>query len=77
MMTSSNRNSLRITGLLWGESTGHLSPVDAAHTQKAFNAGFDVFFDANQNKRLNKQSRRGWLETPGYLMRRDCNIEPK
>ena len=37
MMTSSNRNIFRVTGPLWGESTGFPS-------QKPVTRSFDVFF---------------------------------
>ena len=33
-------------------------------SQKPVTRGFDVFFDLRLNKRLRKQSRRRWLETP-------------
>ena len=34
---------------------------------------FDVFFDLCLNKRLSKQSRRGWFETPLYSSWRYCD----
>ena len=34
---------------------------------------FDVFFDLRLNKRLSKQSRRRWFETPSRLLWRHCN----
>ena len=33
-----------------------------------------VFFDLRLNKRLNKQSRRRWFETPSHTLWRDCNV---
>ena len=34
---------------------------------------FDVFFDLSLNKRLNKQSRSRWFETPSRSLWRQCN----
>ena len=34
-------------------------------SQRASNVGFDVFFDVNSNKRLNKQSSAGYLKHYG------------
>ena len=60
MMTSSNGNIFRVTGPLWEESTGHRS--------------FDVFFDLRLNKRLSKQRRRQWFETPSRSLWRHCYV---
>ena len=35
---------------------------------------FDVFFDLRLNKRLSKQSRRWWFETPSCSLWRHCNF---
>ena len=56
MMTSSNGNIFRVIGPLWREITGHQN--------------YGVFFDLYLNKRLCKQSRRRWFETPS---RSSCN----
>ena len=59
-MKSSNGNLFRVTGLLWGESTGHRwIPLTKPVTRS-----FEVFFDLRLNKRLSNQSRRRWFETP-------------
>ena len=42
-------------------------------SQRASNAGFDIFFDISLNKRLNKQTRRWWFETPSRSLWRRCN----
>ena len=55
-MTSSNGNIFRITGPLWGESTGDL--------QRPVTRSFDVFLDLRLNKRLGKQSRSRIFGTP-------------
>ena len=50
MMTLSNGNIFRITGPLWGESTGRrwIPPTKAS--------GAGVFFDLRMDKRMSKQS---------------------
>ena len=55
MMTPSNGNIFRVTGLLCREFTGEFP------TQRPVMWSFDVFFDLHLNKRLSKQSRRRWL----------------
>ena len=60
LMASWNQNIFRVTGSLWGESIDHRRiPL-----QRPVTRGFDVFFDLRLNKRLSKQSRRRWFETP-------------
>ena len=49
MMTSSNGNIFRVTGLLYGEFTGEF------HAQRPVTLSFDVTFDLCLNKRLIKQ----------------------
>ena len=52
-MTSSNGNILRVTGPLWGESTGdQWIPSQRPMTQRS-----NVFFDLHLNERLSKQSK--------------------
>ena len=54
---------------LWGEFTGHRwIPLT-----KAVARSFDVFFDLRRNKRLNKQLRRHWFETPLRQLWSHCN----
>ena len=58
------------------------SPVAGEfHAQRPVTRGFDVFFDLRLNKRLSKQSRGWWFETPAWSLWRhrndgfeDCNI---
>ena len=59
-MTSSNGNIFRVTGHLCGEIT---SPWSIPRT-KASDAELWCFFDLRLNKRLSKQSRGWWFETP-------------
>ena len=60
MMTSSNGNIFRVTGLLCGNS-----PVTAeVPSQRPVTRSFEFFFDLRQNKRLSKQLRLRWFESP-------------
>ena len=65
MMTSSNGNFFHVPGLAWGESIGDL--------QRPVTRSLDVFFDVSLNKRLIKQSRCWWFETPWRSLWRDCH----
>ena len=59
-MTSSNRNIFCIIGPLWVESTAHRRiPLTKGSARNLI-----FFFDLCLNKRLSKQSRRRWFETP-------------
>ena len=50
-------------------------PVTAGFpSQKPVPRSFDVFFDLCLNKRLSKQSRRRWFETPSRSLWRNCNV---
>ena len=42
-------------------------------SQRPVKGSFDVFFDLRLSKRLSKQSRRRWFETPSRSMWRHCN----
>ena len=71
-MTSLNGNVLRVTGSLCGNS-----PVTSEfHAQRPETRSFDVFFDLRLNKRLSKQSRGWWFETPSRSLWRHCNEIP-
>ena len=69
MITSSNGKIFRVTDPLWGESTGH----GGFPLQRPVTRSFHVFFDLHLNKRLSKQSRRRWFETPSRWLWRHCN----
>ena len=71
MMTSSNGNILRVTGLCVGNSlvTGEFP------SQRPVTWSFDVFFDLLLNKRLCKQTRRRWLETSSRSLWRNCSAK--
>ena len=61
MITSSNGNTFRVTGHLYGEFTSDTGQFPA---QRPVTRSFDVFFDLRLNKRLSKQSWGWWFETP-------------
>ena len=63
-MTSSNGNIFRVTGPLCGESFPSQRPVTRS---------FDAFFDLRLNKRLSKQTKGRWFETPSRSSRRYFN----
>ena len=69
MMTPSNGNIFCVTGSLWGESTDHrwIPP------HKGVWRGVLMFSVICLNKRLSKQSRRRWIETPLHSSWRHCN----
>ena len=69
MITSSNGNIFRVTGPLCGEFTGHRRiPLT-----KASGAELWCFFGLRLNKRLSKQPRRWWFETPSHPLWCHCN----
>ena len=69
MMTSSDGNISRVAGPLWGGTTGHRW----FPSQRPVTQSFDVFFELHPNKRLSKQSRRRWFETPLRWLWCHCN----
>ena len=69
MMTSSNGNIFCVTGHLCVEFTGHRW----IPRTKFSDAEFWCFFDLRLNKRLSKQSRSWWFETPSSSLWRYCN----
>ena len=59
-----------ITGPLWGKP-----PVnDGFPSQRPVTRTFGVFFELHLNKRLSKQSRSWWLETPSRSLWCYCNV---
>ena len=68
MMTSSNRNIFRVTGHLCGEFTGQrwIPRTKASDVS---------FLDPRLNKRLSKQWRGWWFETPSRPLWRQSNAQ--
>ena len=69
MMTSSNGNIFHVTGPLCGECT---DPGEFP-AQRPVTRSIDIFFHLRLNKRLSKQSRGRWFETPPWSLWRQCN----
>ena len=65
MMASSNGNIFRVTGPLWGESTGH----------RWFPSQRPVTLFCLIYTRWSKQSRRRWFETPSRSLWHRCNCD--
>ena len=72
MMASSNANFFHVTGPLWGGI--HWSPLNSLHKGWPVTRTFDDFSVLRLNKRLSKQSRRRWFETPWRSLWRHCNL---
>ena len=71
MMTSSNGNTFRVTGLCAGNSPG----TGEFPAQRSVTRSFDVFFDLYPNKQLSKQWWGWWFETPSCPLWRHRNEE--
>ena len=79
MMTSSNGKMFRVTGFCAGNSpvTAGNSPVTGQFpSHRQWRGALMFFFDLRLNKRLSKQSRRRWFETPSRSLWRHCNVVP-
>ena len=73
-MTSSNGNIFRVTGNICAGN----SPVSGEFpAQRPVTRSFRVFFDLRLNKRLSKQSRGWWFETPSRSLWRQRNVNMK
>ena len=74
IMTSLNGNIFRVTGRLCREFTGHRwsSFRKASDAELRFDKGIHLCL----NKRLSKQPRSWWFETPSHSLSRHRNIQP-
>ena len=61
--------------LRYGPCAGNSPVTGEFPSQRPVTRTFDVFFDLRLNKRLSKQSRRRWFETPSRSLWRHCNVE--
>ena len=73
LVTSSNGNISPLLALCAGNS----SVTGEFPLQRPVTRSFDVFLDLCLNKRLSKQSRGWWYETPLGTLWRHCNVLPK
>ena len=68
------RHQMEIFSSLLALCVGN-SPVPGEFPiQRPVTQSFDVFCDLRLNKRLGKQSRRWWFETPSCSLWRHCNV---
>ena len=72
-MTSSNRNMFRVNGPLCQEFAGHRWTPPPPPLQRPARLNIAVYFDLCLNKRLSKQSRRWWFETPSRSLWYHCS----
>ena len=72
MVTSSNGNTFRITGLLWGESI----PYRWIPFTRPVTRSIEIYFVLRLNKRMRKESRHRWIETPWRSLwpQRNCDF---
>ena len=68
VITIINGNIFRVTGPFWGNP----SVTGSFPSQWQMTPSFEVFFDLRLNKRLSKQSRRRWFQTPLFSSWRHC-----
>ena len=68
------RHQMEIFSALLAFCAGNSPVTGEFSAQRPVRRSFDVFFDLLLNKRLSKQSRRGWFETPSRSLWRHCNV---
>ena len=68
------RHEMETFSTLLALCAGNSPVTDEFPSQRPVTRSFDVFFDLRLNKRLRKQSWRGWFETTSYPLWRHCNI---
>ena len=67
------RHRMETFSALLAICTGNSPVTGEFPAQRPVTRSFDVFFDLRLNKRLRKQSRRWWFETPSRPLWRHCN----
>ena len=70
------RHQMETFSALLALCAGNSSVTGEFPSQRPVTRGFHVFFDLRLNKRLSKQSRRRWFETPSRSLWRHCNECP-
>ena len=71
--TSTTRHHMETFSALLALCVGNSVVTGAFPTQRPETRSFGVFFDLRLNKRLSKQSRGWWFETPSRSLWRHCN----
>ena len=67
------RHEVETFSALLALGEGNSSVTSYSPSQRPVTRNFAVFFDVHQNKRLSKQLRRRWFETPSHPLWRHCN----
>ena len=67
------RHQMEIFSVLLAICAGKSPVTGEFPSQRPVTRSFDVFFDLRLNKRLSKQSRGWWFETPSRPLWRHCN----
>ena len=67
------RHQMKTSSALLALCAGNSPVTGEFSSQRPVTRGFDAFFDLRLNKRLSKQSRGWWFETPSRLLLRHCN----
>ena len=70
------RHEMEICSALLVLCAGNSPVTSEFPSQRPVTRSFDVFFDLRLTKRLSKQSRHRWFETPLRLLWRHCNMMP-
>ena len=70
------RHEMEICSALLALCAGNSQVTGEFPSQRPVTWSFDVFFDLRLTKRLSKQSRRRWFETPSHSLWRHCNVVP-
>ena len=68
------RHQMETSSALQALCAGNSSVNGEFTAQRAVTRSFEVFFDLDRNKRLNKQSRRRWFETQSRSLWRQCVV---
>ena len=68
------RDEMEASSALLALCAGNSPVTGEFPAQRQVTRSFDVFFDLRQNKRLSKQSRCWWFETPLRLLWCHCNV---
>ena len=67
------RRQMETFSMLLALCAGNSPVTGEILSQRPMTRSFDAFFDLSLNKRLSKQSRRGWLEMASRSLWRHCN----
>ena len=68
------RHQMEIFSMLLALCAGNPPVTDGFPSQRPVKRSFNVLFDLRLNKRLSKESRRCWFETPSRSLWRQCNV---